>query len=197
MKKRLINMLSLVSLICMTACGTQPKPPVAEVPEQTPESAAVTERSIPAADVKEAPQTELDRLISETKDKVALTVWVPDEEMDITSSLIETFKAQYSDVEFDITLEAKAEDDIYDTVSGDKAQTADVFEFTDMLLPAYAEAGLLAEAGSSYIYDINENATKGAIASATFDNKLLAYPVAVAARSWTIEERKKKWQIKR
>ena len=180
MKKKLINMLSLVSLLCMSACGTQQSTiPAAEETQQTESESSGIDKSIPAADVKEAPQTELDRLIADTKDKVTLSVWVPDEEMDITDSLIQTFKAEYSDVEFDITLEAKAEDDIYDCVSGDKAQVADVFEFTDTLLPGYAEAGLLAEADSSYIYNVSETDTAGAIKSAEYDSKLLAYPVSV------------------
>ena len=178
MKKRFISFLMMISLICLTACGTQQEP-VQETTETQQTDNAVTEKTIPAADVKEAPLTDIDRLIAETNDKVTLKVWVPGDETDLTRSMIETFKAEYKDVEFDISIEAKAEDDIYDSVSGERLIEADVFEFSDALLPGYAKEGLLAEADAAYIYDVTKEDTKGAVKAASYDGKVLAYPVSV------------------
>ena len=180
MKKKLINMLSLVSLLCMSTCGKLTPPEPAENSEaQNQSQTAVSDKTIPAADVKEAPATELDRLIADTKDKVELKLWVPDEDLEITQSLIEDFKAECEGADLDITLEAKAEDDIYDTVSGDKAEVADVFGFRDALLPEYAAAGLLAEADSVYFNEDGYVLTKGAEKAVVYGEKTLAYPVSV------------------
>lgn len=48
-------------------------------------------------------------LIAATTDTVTLTVWASEEDQDLTTKLIDDFKAQYPEITFDITLEAESE----------------------------------------------------------------------------------------
>lgn len=70
-------------------------------------------------------------LIAATTGTVTLKVWASEEDQDLTTKLLDEFKAAYPDVTFDITLGAESESTAKDTVLTDVEAAADVYAFAD------------------------------------------------------------------
>ncbi|MCH5251114.1 MAG: extracellular solute-binding protein [Lachnospiraceae bacterium] len=116
-------------------------------------------------------------LIANTTGTVSLTVWASEEDQTLTTTLIDNFKAQYSDVDFDITLGSESESTAKDTILTDVEAAADVFAFADDQINELVQAGALQEVAATYTLDVtNENAA-GAVEAATVNGKLYAYPM--------------------
>ena len=116
-------------------------------------------------------------LIAATTDTVTLTVWASEEDQDLTTKLIEDFKAQYPEVTFDITLGAESESTAKDTILTDVEAAADVFAFADDQINELVAAKALQPVAATYTYDVAGANVAGAVEAATVDGTLYAYPM--------------------
>ena len=121
----------------------------------------------------------LQSLIDATSGTVKLTVWASDvtEAQDHTKELIDAFKAQYSSVDFDITLGAESESTAKDTVLTDITAAADVYSFADDQITELVNAGALQAVSLGYTYDVKTANAAGAVDAATVNGQLYAYPM--------------------
>ena len=115
--------------------------------------------------------------ISTLSSRVTLTVWASEEDQDLTTKLLDEFKAAYPDVTFDITLGAESESTAKDTILTDVEAAADVFSFADDQINELVKAGALQEVAATYTYDVATENVAGAVEAATVDGKLYAYPM--------------------
>ena len=181
MKKKLLSVLLSTAMVAslLVGCGGTTE-------EATPAEEATTEEA-PAEDAaEEAPAEDaaaadaadpVANLIAATTDTVTLTVWASEEDQDLTTKLLDEFKAAYPDVTFDITLGAESESTAKDTILTDVEAAADVFAFADDQINELVNAGALQEVAATYTYDVATENAPVAVESATVDGKLYAYPM--------------------
>ncbi|MBO4617663.1 MAG: extracellular solute-binding protein [Lachnospiraceae bacterium] len=107
---------------------------------------------------------------------ISLRVWGSEEDTELVSNIIESFKAEYAgQATFNITYEAHSEANCKDDILGDVLNAPDVFTFADDQLMALVASGVLKEvADSSTIYGRNLQASSDA---ASIGGKLYAYPL--------------------
>lgn len=180
MKKKVLATLLATAMVagCLVGCGSS---------NDTAEQAPATEEAAPAEDAaEEAPAEDaaatdaadpVANLIAATTDTVTLTVWASEEDQDLTTQLLDEFKAAYPDVTFDITLGAESESTAKDTILTDVEAAADVFAFADDQINELVKAGALQEVAATYTYDVATENAAGAVEAATVDGKLYAYPM--------------------
>lgn len=187
-KKVLATILATAMTVgCLTGCGGgAAETPAAEAPAA--EAPAAEEPAADAPAAEEAPAVEapaaaaegtdpIANLIAATTGTVTLKVWASEEDQDLTTKLLDEFKASYPDVTFDITLGAESESTAKDTVLTDVEAAADVYSFADDQINELVKAGALQEVAANYTFDVvNENAT-GAVEAAAVDGKVYAYPM--------------------
>ena len=126
-KKVLATILATAMTVgCLTGCGGgAAETPAAEAPAA--EAPAAEEPAADAPAAEEAPAVEapaaaaegtdpIANLIAATTGTVTLKVWASEEDQDLTTKLLDEFKASYPDVTFDITLGAESESTAKDTV---------------------------------------------------------------------------------
>lgn len=113
------------------------------------------------------------------KETVTLTVWVGDNYPTITEQMIEAFKAEHPEVNFEITVGIESESTCKDTVLKDPEAAADVFTFADDQLNELVNNGALQEVILNTDAVIAAN-TEGSIAAASKDGKLYAYPMSAS-----------------
>ena len=164
MKKKLVSAL-LVSTMAVTAfvgCGSSADT-TEDAATTTDDTAATTEEVDPVAN-----------LIASTDGTVTLQLWCSetDEYQKVMSDIVEKFKAQYSDVDFDITLGAVSEADTKDRVLEDVEAAADVYVFADDQIEELVKAGALQEVVTNYTYDVASESTAASVEAATVDGKL-------------------------
>lgn len=189
MKKKVLATLLATAMTvgCLTGCGGgAAESPAAEAPAAEAPAAEEPAAEAPAADdapAVEAPATAEEgtdpvaNLIAATTGTVTLKVWASEEDQDLTTKLLDDFKAAYPDVTFDITLGAESESTAKDTVLTDVEAAADVYAFADDQINDLVNAGALQEVVANYTFDVvNENAT-GAVEAAAVDGKVYAYPM--------------------
>ncbi len=172
MKKKLVSAL-LVSTMAVTAfvgCGSSADT-TEDAATTTDDTAATTEDVDPVAN-----------LIASTDGTVTLQLWCSetDEYQKVMSDIVEKFKAQYSDVDFDITLGAVSEADTKDRVLEDVEAAADVYVFADDQIEELVKAGALQEVVTNYTYDVASESTAASVEAATVDGKLMAYPISAS-----------------
>ena len=119
----------------------------------------------------------IQNLINATTGTVSLTVWASEEDQAYTQGLIDQFIAAYPDVSFDIQLGSESESTCRDTVLTDIEAAADVFAFADDQIQALVDAGALQPISAYYTYDVAAENVAGAVAAATVDGQLYAYPM--------------------
>lgn len=183
MKKKVLATLLATAMVagCLAGCGgsndtaaTEEAAPAADAAtEEAPAADAATEEA-PAADAAADPVA---NLIAATTDTVTLTVWASEEDQDLTTQLLDEFKAAYPDVTFDITLGAESESTAKDTILTDVEAAADVYAFADDQINELVQAGALQEVVTSYTYDVATENAAGAVEAASVDGKLYAYPM--------------------
>lgn len=156
MKKFLALALALCMVFALAACGGSSAPAASEAPA---ESAA------PAA--------------PEAKEPIKLTVWVGDNYPAVTEQMIESFKAAYPEETFDITIGIESESTCKDTILTDPEAAADVFTFADDQLNALVQAGAIQKVEMN-VDAITAANTAGAIAAASVDGTLYAYPMSAS-----------------
>ncbi|MBO5209831.1 MAG: extracellular solute-binding protein [Lachnospiraceae bacterium] len=186
MKKKVLAALLTTAMVATTlvGCGSE----TAETPAaETTEEAAPAEEEAPAEDAAAEETTEaatedaaadpVANLIAATTDTVVLTVWASEEDQELTTTLIENFKAAYPDVTFEITLGAESESTAKDTILTDVEAAADVFAFADDQINDLVKAGALQPVSATYTYDVAAANVAGSVEAATVDGTLYAYPM--------------------
>ena len=141
------------------------------------ESTADTSAEATTENTDSASSDAVANLIAATTDTVTLTVWASEEDQDLTTKLIEDFKAQYPEVTFDITLGAESESTAKDTILTDVEAAADVFAFADDQINELVAAKALQPVAATYTYDVATENASGAVEAATVDGTLYAYPM--------------------
>lgn len=182
MKKKVLATLLATAMVagCLAGCGGSND---TAATEEAPAADAATEEAAPAEDAaEEAPAADaaadpVANLIAATTDTVTLTVWASEEDQDLTTQLLDEFKAAYPDVTFDITLGAESESTAKDTILTDVEAAADVYAFADDQINELVQAGALQEVVTSYTYDVATENAAGAVEAASVDGKLYAYPM--------------------
>lgn len=149
--------------------------------EEAPAEEAATEEAA-AEETTDAAETApaadaVANLIANTTDTVTLTVWASEEDQDLTTGLLDEFKAAYPDITFDITLGAESESTAKDTVLTDVEAAADVYAFADDQINDLVKAGALQEVVATYTYDVAGSNAASAVDAASVDGKLYAYPM--------------------
>lgn len=184
MKKKALATLLATAMVAGSLVGCGSSDTAAEsTTEETTEAATeeTAAEEAPAEDTAEEAATDaadpVANLIAATTDTVTLTVWASEEDQDLTTKLLDEFKAAYPDVTFDITLGAESEKTAKDTVLTDVEAAADVFAFADDQVNELAAAGALQEVAATYTYDVATENAAGAVEAASADGKLYAYPM--------------------
>ena len=93
--------------------------------------------------------------------------------------MIESFKAAYPDETFDITIGIESESTCKDTILTDPEAAADVFTFADDQLNELVNAGAIQKVEMN-VDTITAANTAGAIAAASVDGTLYAYPMSAS-----------------
>lgn len=192
MKKKVLATVLATAMVAgsLVGCGSS------DTAAETTDTTATEEAEAPAEDAAEeapaedaaedtaAEDTTADgaadavaTLIAATTDTVTLTVWASEEDQDLTTELLENFKAAYPDVTFDITLGAESESTAKDTVLTDVEAAADVYAFADDQINDLVKAGALQEVAATYTYDVAAANSAAAVDAASVDGKLYAYPM--------------------
>lgn len=141
------------------------------------QSSAAPAASGEASQPAPADSNPIDNLIAATNGTVKLTVWASEEDQEFTQGRIEAFKAQYPEVDFDITLGAESESKAKDDILVDVEAAPDVYAFADDQINELVAAGALQPVVSTYTYDVANENVAGAVESATIDGQLYAYPM--------------------
>ena len=131
-----------------------------------------------AVDSADGTQDPVATLIANTEGTVDITLWCSETEQyqTVMQKLADDFKAQYSDVDFNITLGAVSEADMKDRVLEDVEAAADVFVFPDDQLEALVKAGALNEVAAQYTHDMNVDDTEATVEAGKYDGKQYGYP---------------------
>ena len=166
MKKKLVSAL-LVSTMALTAfvgCGSKK-----EDTATTGETEGSTEASSDDA---------IANLIANTEGTVNIELWCSETEQyqTVMKQLCDEFKAEYPDVDFNITLGAVSEADMKDRVLEDVEAAADVFVFPDDQLEALVKAGALNEVAAEYTSDMKSEDTAATVEAGQYDGKQYGYP---------------------
>lgn len=153
--------------------------PAAETPaaEETPSAEEAPAAEDASAAEAPAAGDAIATLIANTTSPVTMTVWASEEDQDLTTKLLDDFKALYPDVTFEITLGAESESTAKDTVLTDVEAAADVYAFADDQINELVQAGALQEVVANYTYDVAGENVSGAVEAASKDGKLYAYPM--------------------
>ena len=190
MKKKVLATLLATSMVaaCLAGCGnTNADTGNTSADNATPSTDAAADNT--SADNTAADNTAADNtatadasdavaaLIANTTDTVKLTVWASEEDQDLTTELLDNFKAEYSDVTFDITLGSESESTAKDTILTDVEAAADVFAFADDQINELVQAGALQEVLATYTLDVKSENAAGSVEAASVDGRLYAYPM--------------------
>ena len=81
--------------------------------------------------------------------------------------IVDNFKAEYKDVDFNITIGAESEANCKDDVLKDVEAAADVFVFADDQLKGLVDAGALQSVEATYTYNPAETNSKATVEAAT------------------------------
>ena len=167
MNKLLAMILTLTMVFAMAGCGNK----------ETSAPADSGAKDSSAAEDGASAEDPVANLIKATEGTVKLTVWASEEDQEFTQGLIDSFKALYPDVTFDITLGAKSEADAKDDVLADVEAAPDVYAFADDQILELVNGGALQEVANTYTYDVKNENLAGSVEAATIDGKLYAYPM--------------------
>jgi len=180
MKKKLISILlsGMIAASMLTGCGNESQE-VKQIDDQT-----TAESANASAEKSESSASEdaIANLIAATTDPVDLTLWCSETEsyQKVMAELVENFKAQYPDVEFNITIGAESEANCKDDVLADVESAGDLFVFPDDQLLDLVNAGALQSVEATYTYDPAQTNAAATVEAASVDGKLYAYPMTAS-----------------
>ena len=175
MKKKLLAMLmiSVLAVTAFTGCGNAADTGVSE---QTQGKEQV--ESLEPADGTES----VDSTEQVTGDgqsdsgKVTLKVWAEEDNFDILSKMIDSFKQEYAgQADFDITLEEQSDSGLRDVMLSDVHNAADVFSFPDDQLNVLVSAGALYPVTKAD--EVKKANLEGSVNAASYNDTLYAYPM--------------------
>ena len=169
MKKKIVSLLLAASMVAtLGACGSS----------KSNDSAKTETKASSDAAAEDPVQT----LIKNTKGTVKLTLWVSETDayQKVMKEIVDNFKNEYKDVDFDITIGSESEANTKDDLLKDVESGADVFAFADDQINELVKAGALQEVSKTYTYDPKEVDLDAAVDSATVDGKLYAYPMTAS-----------------
>lgn len=106
---------------------------------------------------------------------VALTLWGAADDQTMLGEMVESFKAENPDVNWNITLRVVGEDVAKEEVLKDLDATADVFAIPHDQLGALVEADVVYK-NTKYADEIKANAISGAITAAMYGGEMYGYP---------------------
>lgn len=131
-----------------------------------------------AGDNKSAIET----LIANTTGTVHLDLWCSETDayQKVMAEVVESFKAEYKDVTFDIVIGAQSESTVKDRVLEDPEAAADVYVFADDQIAELVKAGALQEVVTTYTYNPAETNVAGTVEAGKIDGKLYAYPLTAS-----------------
>ena len=182
MKKKLVSVLltAAMGVSLLAGCGAQDATDVANQAASAVKDAADQAASAVAENAGDvtANADAIANLIAATTDTVSLQLWCSETEQyqTVMKDIVEKFKAEYSAVNFDITIGAVSEADAKDRVLEDVEAAADVFVFPDDQLEALVKAGALNEVAAQYTFDMNETDTPATVDAGKYDGKQYGYP---------------------
>ncbi len=167
MRKKVLAMLMAATMVsgCLVGCGGAEK-------ETATSNGASSE-----ATSETSSEDAVANLIAATKGTVEMSVWASEEDQEFTTGLLDSFKAQYPDVDFDITLGAMSEADAKDSILTDVEAAPDVFAFADDQINELVKANALQEVVTTYTYDVKNENLAGSVEAATMNGKVYAYPM--------------------
>ena len=188
MKKKAIASVLTMAMVCsmLTGCGSGESSPAAA---DTGDAAATEETQTEDTEQKdtEEPAQEADadpvaNLIAATEGTVDLTLWCSETEeyQTVMAKLVDAFKEQYPDVDFNITIGAESDAECKDDVLADVESAADVFVFPDDQLYDLVQAGALQSVDATFTYDPAVENAPATVEAATQDGKLYAYPLTAS-----------------
>lgn len=182
MKRKVLATLLSATMVAglLAGCGDKAEEPAtapAEAEEPAEEAEEPAEEAEEPAEESGASSDAIQALIDATTDTVTLTVWASEEDQDLTTQLLESFKSAYPEVTFDITVGAVSEGDAKDTVLTDVEAAADVYTFADDQINELVAAGALQPVSATYTFDVATENVASSIEAASVDGTLYAYPM--------------------
>jgi len=196
MKKKLISLLlagtMAVSLLagCGTAKNNQSDQDTNTVEESDQATANVDSEAVEESDAESAgseaesagSEDAISNLVNATEGTVELTLWCSETEayQTVMAQLVEDFKKEYPDVDFDITIGVVSDAVCKDEVLADVESAADVFVFPDDQLLDLVNAGALQQVAATYTYDPAQTNAPATVEAASVDGKLYAYPLTAS-----------------
>ncbi|MBP3490068.1 MAG: extracellular solute-binding protein [Roseburia sp.] len=188
MKKKVLSALLCASMVATMVAGCGGNDENAATDSNAGGEAAAPATEAAADDGAAAPATEaaaadpVANLIAATDGTVSLELWCSETDAYQTTmaELVEGFKAQYPDVDFDITIGAVSEADAKDRVLEDVEAAADVFVFADDQVNDLVTAGALQSVDATFTYDPTATNSASTVEAASKDGKLYAYPLTAS-----------------
>ena len=177
MKKRILStMLAMAMVVSMVAgCGGSNDAASNNTEAQANTEAAVsTEAAAPASPV--------DTLVANTTGTVELDLWCSElpAYQTVMAEIVESFKAEYPTVDFNIVIGSCSEADTKDRVLEDVEAAADVFVFADDQVQELVNAGALQAVETTFTFDVKSANIASTVDAATIDGTLYAYPLTAS-----------------
>lgn len=125
--------------------------------------------------VKSNAGTEVFEETGEDNGNVSLRIWAAEEDAQLMEQVVSSFEAEYPDTKFDITVEAMSEADCRENLLNNVLEAPDVFTFADDQLASICASGIIKPIENAD--EISSRNIEGAVAAATVNDKLYAYPL--------------------
>lgn len=107
-----------------------------------------------------------------------ITVWVPNEIVDLTKQQIDDFNANNTyGIKFNATIEAVGEGDAATTMITDVQAGADIFNFAQDQFARLVQANALSKLGKKAAETVANDNVAGAVSAVSIDGDIYAYPV--------------------
>ena len=119
--------------------------------------------------------TEVFEETSEDNGNVSLKVWAAEEDAQLMEQVVSSFQSEYPDTKFDITVEAMSEADCRENLLNNVLEAPDFFTFADDQLASICASGIIKPIENAD--EISSRNSEGAVAAATVNDKLYAYPL--------------------
>ena len=170
MRKKLLALAMATTMVagCLTGCGGSGEKDATSAGGASDTSSATSENTSEDA---------VQNLIDSTEGTVKLSVWASEEDQELTQELLDNFKAEYSDVDFEIQLGKESESKTKDDILKDVEAAPDVFAFADDQINELVNAQALQEVAATYTFDVATENVAGSVEAATIDGTLYAYPM--------------------
>ena len=179
MKKKVLSALLCASMVAtmVAGCGSSEDTTATGDNTATPATEATD-----AAGAETGSADAVANLIAATEGTVEIDLWCSELEayQTVMASLVEDFKAQYPEVDFNITIGSCSEADTKDRVLEDVEAAADVFVFADDQLQELVNAGALQAVETTFTYDVATANTESTVEAASLNGTLYAYPLTAS-----------------